>query len=156
MPGVQQIPNVGALTLANVIQAYIAGSKLRLFVSGYIPGPGDTLANLEAVECTFSGYPAGGYSLATWQAAVLSLLGGAETVCPQQAVQYVAPGSGSGVSNIVGGWFLVDTGGNLIADGTFDSPVGLAAPGDGFPISVSLILGSLNALAQCWIYGNNQ
>ena len=93
----QQNPNSGAIFLCDLCQAAFANSKLRLFTSGYVPSPTETLADLLAVEATFSGYPAGGYTLGTWSAGLLDPVGGAGTSSPQTDVQYVQPGSGSGV-----------------------------------------------------------
>jgi hypothetical protein len=152
----QQIPLVGSVILADVLATYMAAAKLRLFAAGYVVNPNDTLANLVAAECTFSGYPAGGYSLATWSNGMLNPNGGSSTTSPQIDVFYVAPGSGSGVQNNVGGWFIVDAAGNLIADGNFDSPVPMSQNGDGFPISTALFEGTTNQLVMNWIYGQSQ
>lgn len=153
---IQQIPLVGAQVLAALIQAGMGDSKLRLFVSGYAPTPGETLADLEAVEATFSGYPAGGYTLTSWATPTLNPTGGYQTVAPQTQVLFEQPGSGSAVTNNVAGWFVVNMAGDLIADGLFTTVVPMAANGDGFPITVALFAGTLNALVQCWVYGGEQ
>jgi hypothetical protein len=153
---VQQIPLVGAQVLAALIQAGMEESHLRLFVSGYAPTPGETLADLEAVEATFSGYPAGGYPLAAWGEPTVNPYGGYQTVAPQTQVVYTPPGSGSGVSNTIAGWFITNMAGDLIADGLFDQTIPMDAVGDGFPISVALFSGTLQALVQSWVYGSEQ
>ena len=152
----QQIPLVGAPVLAALYQSHLAASFLRLFVAGYGPTPGDTLADLEAVEATYSGYPTGGYPITAWSAPQYPPEGGAQTVSAQVEASYTPPGSGSGVSNSIGGWFLVDSAGNLVADGSFTSPIVLQQQYDGFPITVSLIVGTQAALVNCWVYGQQQ
>lgn len=152
----QQIPLVGSQFLAGLIQSGLAASKLRLFVAGYQPNLNDTLADLVAVEATFSGYPAGGYSLATWSAALFNPVGGSQTVAPQTDVLFTAPGSGSPVTQTLGGWFLVSSGGILVADGLFDTPIPMVQNGDGFPITMALFAGTVNALVQSWVYGSEQ
>lgn len=152
----QQIPLVGALRLCTGIQSEMAASKLHLFVTGYTPTPTETLADLLAVEATFSGYTVGGYPLVTWGAPTFNPTGGAQTVSPQVDVVFTAPGSGAGVTNTLGGWFVVDSAGNLVADGQFNTPIPMVASGDGFPITLALFAGTTNALVQAWVYGVEQ
>jgi hypothetical protein len=152
----QQVPLIGSQVLAEQYQSHLAASKLHLFVSGYVPNPNETLADLTAVEATFSGYPAGGYTISTFVGPNYALLGGSQINSQQIEVAFTAPGSGVPVTNIIAGWFLVDSEGNLIADGLFDNVVPLTITGDGFPITVSLICGTLNTIVQCWIYGSEQ
>jgi len=152
----QQIPLVGSQILAEQFQTHLAASKLRLFVSGYVPSPTEVLADLVANEATFSGYTAGGYPLSSWAGPNYNPGGGSQVNAPQVQVDFVAPGSGVPVTNNVAGWFLVDSGGNLIADGIFASPIPLTVTGDGFPITISIFAGALNILVQCWVYGSEQ
>ncbi len=152
----QQIPLVGGLVLGDQWQTYLAGSKLHLFASGYVPGPGDTLADLQAVECTYSGYSSNGVTLTAWLAGVYDPQGGVSISSPQVQFAYVAPGSGSGTTNNVGGWFLEDSAGNLIADGTFLTPVLMGVNGDGFPITLYLFIATTNLVVSCSLYGQQQ
>lgn len=154
--GLQQIPLIGSQILAEAFQTHMAASKLRLFVAGYSPQPNETLADLVAVEATFSGYPAGGYALPTWTGPNYSPAGGSQVNAPQQQVDFTAPGSGVPVTNNVAGWFVVDSLGNLIADGLFDTVIPMVITGDGFPITISLFAGNLGVLVQCWVYGSEQ
>ena len=148
----QQIPLVGSLNVAGYVQTALATSKLRLFISTYAPSPTETLAEVVAAEATFSGYTAGGYPLATFGAPTNGPIGGASTPSPQIDVAYVPPESDP-VSNTLGGWFIVDTGGNLIADGTFNAPIPMTQLGNGFPITIALVAGTQNAVVQCWVNG---
>lgn len=151
----QQIPNVAALTLLDAWQTLLAGASLRLFNTGYIPSPGESLADVEAAETAFSGYPSGGYVLDAWDNPVYVSPSGAILVAPQVAVAFTAPGSGSGTQATVGGWFVTDAAGNLIADGLFDNPIPLTVAGDGFPITVGLVVGATPQV-QCWVFGSEQ
>lgn len=151
----EQVPLVGALVLAAQYQSYLAASKLRLFTAGYTPGPNDTITDLAGVEATYSGYTAGGIALTTWLAPALDPTGGASISSPQVQFAYVPPMSGP-VSNSIGGWFLVDTTGNLIADGLFDSPLPMGIAGDAIPISVKLWCGTLTNLVGATVFGGSQ
>lgn len=152
----QQIPNAGAIFLCDQIGPDLANSKLRLFVQGFTPVPGDTLASLVANECTFSGYNPGGYTLATWSNGMLQGSGGAWTASPQVDVYFIPPGSGSAVTQNVGGWFLVDSTGNLVADGTFTPVVPMNQNGNGFTISIALLQGEAAVAVACWVDGVQQ
>jgi hypothetical protein len=152
----QQIPLVGSQVLAGAIQTHMAMAKLRLFVSGYVPIPQETLADLVANEATFSGYSAGGSSLPSWSGPNYSPIGGSQINAAQIQVDFTAPGSGVPVTNNVAGWFVVDSLGNLICDGLFDTVIPMAITGDGFPITVSLFQGNVGTLVQCWVYGSEQ
>lgn len=149
---VQQIPLVGASFLAALEQTGLAASKLHLFTTDYTPTVNDILANLTAIEATFSGYTAGGYALTTWTGPFFSSQGGVQINSPQIVPTYVPPMS-TPVGNTVTGWYLVDATGNLVADGKFDQGIVMDALGDGFTITLALIVGSLNALVECWVNG---
>jgi len=60
------------------------------------------------------------------------------------------------VDNIIGGWYLVDATGNLIADGTFNNPISMGQAGQGFPIFVTLLFGNPTADVQCSVFGQPQ
>lgn len=152
----QQIPLVGAIEQASQVQTALAASKLRLFTAGYNITPADTLAALTAVEATFSGYTAGGYALATWSAPLLYPGGGVVITSPQIDVVFTPPGSGSPVTNSLGGWFLEDSLGNLIADGSFTPPIEMSEAGQGFPISIAQVFANLNTQVLCWVFGQLQ
>lgn len=129
MPIVSQIfPDVGEVTIAAkvveaiALQTALAASKLRLFKAGVIAlTPDATKALLEANECDFDGYPAGGIELATWGDPLVDA--GANSVllaAPSKQFNYV---DAAAVANDVGGWFLVDAAGNLRGCAEFDEPV---------------------------------
>jgi hypothetical protein len=151
----EQIPLVGALNLAAQIQTYLAASKLRLFTAGFTPGPNDTITDLAGVEATYSGYTAGGIALTAWLAPALDPVGGSSISSPQVQFAYVPPMS-SPVSNSIGGWFLVDSTGALVADGLFDNPLPMGVAGDAIPISIKLWLGTLAAIVGATVFGGAQ
>ena len=150
---IEQIPTVGALFIAPLIQTALAASKLRLIITGYTPVPGDTLADLVAVEATFTGYTTGGYALTTWNTPVIDPAGGVSITSLQVQPAIASPYT---VGNTLGGWFLVDATGNLVADGLFDTPIPLTQAGDGFPITVKLYFGTTNQLVGASVYGGAQ
>lgn len=152
---IQNVPLTGADFIAALLQTALAVSKLRLIHGPFTPGPNDTLAALEALETTFSGYTSGGYSLTAWLPPAFNPVGGASITSPQINVAFVEPMSDP-VTDVIAGWFLVDATGILIADGLFDTPVAMVANGDAFPISLAMLLGTVNALVQSWVYGNQQ
>jgi hypothetical protein len=146
------VPLSGGLWTAGLIQTALALSKLRLCTTGLNVSPNTTLAECVALEATFSGYTAGGYSLTTWNAPVFDPAGGASI----QSLQVQPAQSATTVTNILGSWFLVDATGVLIAVGNFDSPIPMAVVGDGFPITVKLWFGTTNQLAGATVYGGGQ
>jgi hypothetical protein len=152
----QNVPSVGALFLAGALQTALAASKLRLVSTQFTPGPTDTLAELEAIEATFSGYTSGGFELTTWLAPAYFATGGASITSPQIDVVYTPPGEGSPVTNTVYGWFLVDATGNLVADGLFASPQPMAGVGNAFTITLLLTEANLLTLVQAWVNGQLQ
>lgn len=153
---IQQVPLAGATFLAALDKAALAASKLHLFTTNYTPTPNDTLTALEAIEATFSGYTAGGYALSAFTGPFYGNNGGVIIISPQISVAFITPGEGDPVDNVVTGWFLVDSTGNLVADGAFTQTQPLQNPGDGFPITIALVVGSNAQQAQCWVDGVQQ
>lgn len=149
-------PLVGASLVATQIQTLLAASKLRLVTGSFIPAFSDTAVSLEAIEATYDGYTAGGVALTTWLAPLIDPLGGVSITSPQVQFNYVAPGSGTPVTNTVTGWFLTDAAGALVAEGSFSSGIPMVQNGDGFPISLKLAYGTLNQLIACWVFGELQ
>jgi len=152
---IQLIPNVGGLFLSEGDITALAASKLRLFKTGYSPSITDTLAMVVAQEVSYSGYAAGGIELTAWVGGYISPQGGIGIASPQVEFAYVTP-EGTPVTDIAGGWFLVDATGNLVAEGTFDSPIPMGAVGDGFPISLQLFRATTNILVSATVFGSEQ
>jgi hypothetical protein len=148
-PVVNNIPLVGGMFVALLMQTALAASKLRLIGTAFTPSPQDTLAAMESIEIAFSGYTSGGYALADWLNPVNDPQGGVSIQSPTVQPQ-VASG---GTAGTVYGWFLVDATGSLIANGTIGNPIGMVNVGDGFPISVKLWYATTTQLTSCSIYG---
>jgi len=126
----------GAQFVAALVQAALAGGKLRLFKSTLAPTPSTPLADFVTDEADFTGYPAGGTTIAAWLAPILSSVSGYEINSP--LVQF-ATGSPTTVGNVIGGWFYVDTGGALVCYGTFGTPQAMQVPGAGLDITAKLV-----------------
>lgn len=137
-------PNSGALFLATNAKTALAASKLRLYKgTTLVPIPATTLAELEAIEADYSGYTAGGATIANFSAPLLSPSGGASIQSGLVQFAFLSPTPpAEPVSNVVGGWFLVDATGKLISIGTFPNGIGMAADGQGIPMNVQLVFGT--------------
>lgn len=133
----QIYPNEGALWLAGVVQTALAASNMKLFQTGSVTLTAvTTLAELDAAECDYTGYAA--EAIATWFDPLLNPLGGASIESGLLQFQIDAPYT---VSNIVQGWYLVESGGGLVCAGDFATPRQLVGAGDGIPFNVELIFG---------------
>jgi hypothetical protein len=131
----QAFPNEGALRIATLVQTYLATSLLRLFKSDFVPSVASTLAEFTAAEADFTGYAEG--TLTAWLAPVLNPAGGASIDSPTIQFAAAAPYT---VGNVIGGWYIVDAGETqVVAFGTFGSPIPIGAAGQGFPMNVTLV-----------------
>ena len=131
-------PNVGCLWLAGNVQTDLANSVLHLYKSSLSPTVSTILSELTAAECDYDGYSA--KTITAWLNEILNPAGGASTQAPTQQFEYV-----DGVShtaNNVGGWYLVTSGGSLVAIGTFTEPIPMAANGNGIPLDILLRFGT--------------
>lgn len=131
-------PNVGTLWVANNMQADLANSVLHLYQDSLSPGVLTTLAELSAAEADYDGYAA--KTITAWLNELLNPAGGASIQAPTQQFEYV-DGVGH-VGNNIGGWYLVSSGGALVAIGTFPSPIALVANGQGIPLDILLRFGT--------------
>jgi hypothetical protein len=122
-----------ALAEANVVQTNLAASLLRLFDQTLVPTSITTKTELEAVETTLVGYPAGGYPLATWNEPVFAPGGGAVITSPMIQVVYA-----SGASVAIGGYWVEDAAGSVREVHIYDPPRSLAQVGDGWPVVAQL------------------
>lgn len=132
-------PNAGALRMASVMGTELVNAEIRLYKFGLAVDATTTLAQLDAVECDFTGYAAA--VVAAWQAAALNPLGGASI---QASVQFntAAPYT---IGNIVGGYYVVDTTGTdeVLLIQPFPAPgIEMSAAGQGIPITQLLIFGT--------------
>lgn len=138
-------PNSGALFIAGTMKTALAASKLRLVkIPNFSPAVNTQLATLEAGECDFSGYPAGGLTIANFTDPLLNPVGGASIESGTKQFAYVAPvDPEDAVGNVVTGWFLVDATGKLIQAGNFPNGIAVTAPGLGVPMNVLMLFGSV-------------
>jgi len=140
--------NEAALTEANKVADTIADSgavpalvgKIRLFQSSLTPTPNTVKADLVAAETTLVGYPAGGYPLTDFAAAVFAPGGGAVISSNLVNVVYA-----SGAAQTIGGYWVEDGAGNVRELYLYNPTRTLANVGDGWPIVVQMGYGR-NAL----------
>ena len=129
-------PNAGAFFIAALLQTALAASKIKLFKSGLTLTPATTQAELEAVECDFTGYTAGGIAITAWNDPILAPEGGYSIQSPIS--QWIVGATPTG--NLVGGWWVEETGGGLIVADQFGTPMPMEVTGQGLPVSVRLVL----------------
>lgn len=132
----QFYPNASTLYLAGLVQADLAASKLRLFQEGFVPSIATSRAELIAAEADYTGYTAGGETIAAWLAPLLNPIGGASIDMPTIQFDAASPYT---VANVVAGWWIETAGGVVIAVGTFTTPISIGAVGQGFPMTVTLV-----------------
>lgn len=126
----------GCAFVADLVQTALAASELRLFKSTLEPTPETPLADFDSAECDFSGYTTGGETIATWLDPILAPTSGYQITSP--IVQWAADNPTT-VGNVVGGWYLVESGGELIAYGTYGTPQPMEVPGQGLDVSITLV-----------------
>jgi len=131
---------IGSLQLAALIANGLAASFVRLFVQGFVPNPTNSIADFEANEATFSGYPSGGIECNSWNGPLFDPSGGSSIESGVKQFAFV-PASPP-VTNVIGGCFLVDSFGNLIGYAVFAAPVTVAMFGQGVPVNISLPFGA--------------
>lgn len=126
----------GSLFQAALMQTALATGKLRLFKSTLTPTPETPLADFVTAEADFSGYPGGGKTVTAWLDPILSTPQGYQITAPIS--QFVVDDPAT-VTNIIGGWFYVETGGELVCFGTYGTPVPMQVPGAGLDVSPTLV-----------------
>jgi hypothetical protein len=133
----------GALAIAALVKTALASSELRLFNAGEIElGPETTVTELDAVECTFSGYTAGGLTITAFNDP-LSVGNGAQIVSPLVQFNFVTPADPDPpVTGTVGGWYLVTAAGVLIECAEFSTGVPMTNDASAVPVVVTLQLQS--------------
>lgn len=129
-------PNVGAMKLAQVVASDLGGGELHLFKAIDPPLSAATVvADLE--EADYAGYA--NKDIAAMNAPYLDPAGGASIQTGSQQFDW-GPGPGSG--NVVLGWYLLDTDGDLFAVGVFDEPIAMNALGDAIPLNLTFNYGA--------------
>lgn len=126
MPIQQQfLSQAGALVQATERQAFLAASEMRLFKFPFQPAPATTLVALLAEECDFDGYaPA---AIATWNAPVLAPGSGYMIYGPQ--ITFTWAHVADDVGNSVGGYFIIDSNGDLADVVVYGDPKPMTGPG---------------------------
>lgn len=122
----------GCAFIAALVQTALANSQLSLFQSSLSPDPETPLADYVTAEADFTGYNAGGETLATWNTPILSPTGGYLIQAPMTQWRV---GSPLVTGNVIGGWFLTETGGDLIAAGTYGDPIPMQVVDQGIDLA---------------------
>jgi len=128
--------NAATLTMAAELQTVLALSKVRLFKSTFVPTVATTIAELEAEEVAFTGYPAGGETITAWLDPILDPAGGASITAP--TVQFAVSGPVL-ATDIVGGFWIEDAAGDVRLVGQFAAPVPMEVVGQGFPLNIKIV-----------------
>ena len=137
MPAIFLYPNGGAMALANLIRTDLVAAVLKLFQNNVIPSPATVLADLD--EADFSGYAE--VDPVVWNATYLDPeLGGASF---NSNNQWNFDGADvTPTTNTIYGFWLESVAGTLLAVGTFENPIPMAAAGDSIPLTLKLNYGS--------------
>jgi hypothetical protein len=106
-----------------MVQTQLENAVMHLFQEGFTPTPTSTLSDFLANEADFDGYePA---TIASWSAPVLA--GSAWAIyAPIQTFRYTFS---SGVTNIIGGYWIETASGDLKDYTTFNPGESAAGPG---------------------------
>jgi hypothetical protein len=128
-----------AMTQAALFKTALATSKLALFLSSFAPTVNSKVADFVAADATYDGYTAGGTAITAFLGPGTDPAGGADVVSPNVFFLYVD--GMTHVMNLIGGWYLLTTGGALFAYGVFPAPVAMAANGDFISQVVTLNVG---------------
>ena len=120
------VPLEAKVKLATELKAALANSKLRLYKADTVVAGGLTsLAALEAAECDYDGYTAGGVTIAAFGDPIEDD-GGASVLIVAPSKQFDYTDGVDHVTNEVGGAFLVDSDGDLRGVVEFETPVNMA------------------------------
>lgn len=114
----------GAYQEALAGQVEMANCVMHLFKQGFTPTPTNTLADFAANECDYDGYAP--QTIADWADPVLAGVGYV-IYAPTQTFRWAHVADD--VGNMVGGFYLVTSGGELKDYTTFDPAQALTGPG---------------------------
>lgn len=124
------------------LKAALANCKLRMFKAGVgTINEMTNLAALNAVECDYSGYTAGGVTVVA--AGDPHIEEGGEAVLvtlPSSQFNFVTPEEDPPVTNTVGGAYVVDAAGKLRGAQKFDAPVNMASDLNSVVVSISFLI----------------
>lgn len=130
MPDTQFYTKEAARAKATAILATYATSKLHLCKAPFSPTVNSTKAELVAAECDFDGYTAGGIAITAFSGPLDFPGGGAVLTSPLKTITYNTP-SDPPVGNDVSGWWIENTGGDVILVGKYDPVRPMQSVGDG-------------------------
>jgi hypothetical protein len=127
------LPESGLLALAAAFKTLCVNCKLHLFKSTIADvGTGTTLAELAAAEADYSGYTAGGVTVAAMNDPYQETDGSATVLSP--LVQFNYDSAMGAVPNTIGGFYVVTAAGDLLMAARFDTAVTLDDDNSGLPI----------------------
>lgn len=125
---------MGCKAHAELVQAEFVNSKLRLFKTGFAPLANTPRSAYLAQEADYSGYPAGGVTLAAWNDPILTAGSGYQIGSPLSQFMF---DSGEGdVGNVIGGGWLEDAAGNIWIAFGFAGDIPMETDGQGIPLNL--------------------
>lgn len=145
MPFLFTIPDDGEmqreslLVEAAAVRAEYANLKVRLFKSSMpLITKFTTLADLDEHQCAFSGYTPDGNTIAAFGEPFADPdTTDVMLVAPTTQFNFVTPEEDPPVTEAVGGFYLVDSGGDLRGAVRFEEPVNMATDSNSLPIVVA-------------------
>lgn len=129
---VQFIPLAGCLQNALEMQTALAASMCHLFVSTFTPDPSSPLSDYTAAEATYDDYAA--IEFTTWLPPILAPGTGFMIQSPE--IQFRTGTTDPMVPNLIGGLYVVDSGGFLRITVIFTAPVPMQLAYQGIPINL--------------------
>ena len=109
-----------------------APGKIRLFKSTLVPTSSNVIADFEAAEADFTGYPAGGISTITPADAILT---GPGVAASSYGTYTFVSGTPFTVSNLIRGFWIETAGGAMVGFHTFAAAVTIGGLGSGLVVS---------------------
>ncbi len=132
----------GALRQAALMITSLAMSKLLLLKGPITLTEFTTKAALLALQADFSGYTAGGYSIASWTGPTKAPGGGGLISSSLVNIVIVPPEDPDPiVGNTLYGWWIQDATGNVRQAGVFDPPRPMNEVSDQFPFVEQMVFG---------------
>jgi hypothetical protein len=126
----------GAIDQADAIKTAYAGAVLSLFKETFNIQPTTTKAELEAIECDFTGYAV--ETIAAWLGPMLAEGSGAQIWSGSVLFESAPPYT---TQNTVYGWWLETAGGIAIMAGTFPNPISMGSVGQALPMELYIPFG---------------
>jgi len=136
-------PKLGAMAIANLVQAGLAASVLSLFKEDISVTTNTTKAELEAIEADYDGYLA--KTIAAWLEPYLDPEGGASVDSGEQVLYWTL--DTDAIENQIYGFWLETAGGVVVVIGRFVDDQGQPAPipmvqeGNAVPLTIRLVYG---------------